>query len=65
MTLPTERCRAVIRTEKFLIDLCNPKATPKVPSEIRKRARACLKHFPTEFDMDYAAELAVNIFGDP
>lgn len=50
MTLPDERRKAVLRTEQFLIDLLNPKVTPKVPSEIRKRAYQCLKHYPREFD---------------
>jgi|TARA_R110000787_G_scaffold80838_2_gene175621 hypothetical protein len=62
--MPRERRQAVIRTEKFLIDLRDPKVTPNVPPEIRKKAQACLKHFPTEFDMDLVAELAPNIFGD-
>jgi len=50
MTMPDERRQAVERTEKFLIDLLNPKVTPRVPSEVRKRAYQCLKHFPRECD---------------
>lgn len=65
MTMPRERRQAVIRTGKFLVDLMDPKTTPRVPKEIRKKAAQCLRHYPTDFDMDYAAELAVSIFGDP
>jgi len=64
MTMPDERRSAVLRTEKFLIDLLNPKMTPKVPSDIRKRAYSCLKHFPREYDMERAAHTSPQIFGE-
>jgi len=53
MTLPTERTDAVLRTEKFLLDLCNPKTTPRVPKEVRDRARSLLRHYPSQYDMEY------------
>ena len=34
-----------------MVDLLDPKATPKVPTDIRKKARDRLKHFPSEFDI--------------
>lgn len=34
-------------TQRFLIDLLNPKVTPRVPKEIRDRAYQCLKNTPT------------------
>ena len=64
MTMPRERRQAVIRTEKFLIDLMNPKTTPRVPKEIRKKAAQCLRHYPTDYDMNLAAEQAPNVFGE-
>lgn len=64
MTLPYERKRAVTYTEKFLIDLCNPAATPRVPKDVRDRARALLRHYPSKYEMDVAAEKAPNIFGE-
>ena len=64
MTTPNERLHAVERTEKFLIDLLNPKVTPRVPSEIRKRAYSCLKHYPREYDMEMAREDSPRIFGE-
>ena len=45
MTLPDERYRALKCGEQFLLDLCNPKITPKVPTAVRDRARNILKHF--------------------
>jgi hypothetical protein len=56
MTIPTERTRAVLHTERFLLDLCNPKKTPRVPKQIREQARRLLKHYPTQFDMMYIDE---------
>lgn len=55
MTLPYERSRAVVQTEKFLLDLVDPRKTPRVPKGIRQRAKWCLKHYPTEFEMELTA----------
>lgn len=52
MTLPFERTNAVKRTERFLMDLLDPKKTPRVPKEIRRRASSLLKHYPSKFDME-------------
>lgn len=51
MTLPFERTNAVIQTEKFLMNLCDPKVTPGLPKVIRERARGLLRHYPTESDL--------------
>ncbi len=55
MTLPYERTNAVNWTREFLYDLLDPKKTPRIPKEIRQRARSLLKHYPTEYDMDRAS----------
>ena len=62
MTLPDERYRAVIRTREFLLNLCNPQHTPRVPKLIREEARWCLRHFPSQFDMDMASREAPQVF---
>lgn len=64
MTLPYERKNAVKWTQRFLLDLSNPRITPRVPKEIRERARSLLRHYPLDIDMDRAGEEAPNIFGD-
>lgn len=46
MTLPHEEAYAIARTRQFLLDLLNPKATPRVPREIRRRAHVLSKHYP-------------------
>lgn len=51
MTLPIERTHAVLNVERFLMDLRDSKKTPRVPSEVRKRASSLLKHYPRKFDM--------------
>ena len=59
MTLPDERYRAVVQTQKFLIEILN---TPRVPKTIKDRARSCLRHYPSEWDMTRAAEGAPDVF---
>lgn len=63
MTLPDERLRALCYTKAFLIALINPKQTPKVPLEIRRWARSCLKHYPSELDMSRAEKDFKKVFG--
>lgn len=62
MTLPDERYRAVVQTRRFLLDLCNPQHTPRVPKIIREHARAMLRHYPSDWDMTMAAEQAPHVF---
>lgn len=61
MTLPDERYRAVKRTEQFLIDLCSPLRTPRVPREVRDRARSLLRHYPSGYDLERLAEAAPEV----
>lgn len=51
MTMPTERTQAVLRTERFLIDLRNPKKYPRIPKAVREEASRLLKHYPSHYDM--------------
>lgn len=62
MTLPDERYRAVVQTRRFLLDLCNPQHTPRVPKIVREHARAMLRHYPSDWDMTLAAESAPSVF---
>ena len=59
MTLPDERYRAVVQTEKFLKEILS---TPRVPKAIKDRARSCLRHYPVWYDMQRAAEAAPDVF---
>lgn len=51
MTLPDERAMAVLRTERFLLDLCTPSITKGIPSPIRGIARSLLRHYPSRYDL--------------
>jgi len=62
MTLPDERYRAAIAAEQLMRDLCDPKMTPRVPKEIRQRARGVLRHYPSQWDMDRAATACPEVF---
>lgn len=62
MTLPDERYRAVVQTRRFLVDLCNPQHTPKVPKLIRETARSLLRHYPNDYDMNKTAQTSSDIF---
>jgi hypothetical protein len=59
MTLPDERYRAVVQTQRFLLEILT---TPRVPKAIKDQARSCLRHYPSDFDMNRAAEGAPDIF---
>jgi len=59
MTLPDERYRAVVHTHRFLLSLLS---TPRVPKAVKDEARACLRHFPNEWDMEQAAEGSPHVF---
>ena len=59
MTLPDERYRAVVQTQRFLLEILT---TPRVPKAIKDRARSCLRHYPSDWDMKRAAEGAPDIF---
>lgn len=63
MTLPDERSRSVRQAREFLRDLLDPKKTPRIPKEIRRRAYYALKHFPSDMDIEYAADGAPSHFG--
>jgi hypothetical protein len=59
VTLPDERYRAVVQTRKFLLEILS---TPRVPKSIKDSARYCLRHYPSEWDMQQAAENCPDVF---
>lgn len=62
MTLPDERYRAVTRAREFLLELLDPKKTPRVPRAVRQTALRVLRHYPHDFEMERAAEIAPDVF---
>ena len=65
MTVPIERTNAVINTKQFLLDLLDPKVTPRVPKDIRRKAARLLRHYPTVLDLLLASENDREVFGKP
>ena len=65
MTLPCERYNAIKRTEEFLKDLMDPKKTPRVPKDIRRRAYSCLRHYPGGYYLDMLATKCPEIIETP
>lgn len=43
---PMQQVAAVVAARDFLLRLSDPSETRRVPGEIRKEARALLRHFP-------------------
>lgn len=64
MTIPKERSNSLINTRNFLRSLLDPKQTPKVPKEIRREAYYCLKHFPSDFEIELTQKKAPEIWGN-
>ena len=56
MTMPRERTQAVLRTERFLIDLRDPKKYPRVPKAVREEASRLLRHYPSKYHIEYIDE---------
>jgi len=61
MTLPDERYRSIRITEQLLRDLCDPKQTPRIPSQLRLRAAQCLRHYPGEYDLQQLESAAPHV----
>jgi hypothetical protein len=59
MTLPDERYRAVVQTKRFLLEILT---TPRVPKAVKDQARSMLRHYPSDYDMNRAAEAAPEVF---
>ena len=63
MTLPDERYRAVKWAEGFLKRLAGGDIDiPRVPKAVRDEARSILRHYPSDYDMNRAAQAAPEVF---
>jgi hypothetical protein len=61
MTLPDERYRAVKWADAFLKRLAGGHYA-RTPKAVRDEARSILRHYPTDYDMNRAAEGAPEVF---
>ena len=62
MTLPDERYRSIQQARLLLEELCDPRATPRIAAAVRDRARGCLRHYPSHWDMQRTALQAPDVF---
>ena len=60
MTLPDERYRAVMETKKFLESIITTRSG--LSKDMKETARRCLRHYPSEWDLEQAAEGAPHVF---
>lgn len=60
MTVPAERTSALIQTRQFLQDLST---MPRVPRAVRDEAKALLRHYPCDADVEIAHNGAPDWFG--
>lgn len=65
MTMPDEMFNAIRSARHFMMALMDPKQIPKIPNDIRKRARDRLKHFPSEYDIKQLEEMYGTMHQDP
>lgn len=61
MTLPDERYSAIHNTQQFLVNLCDPRSTPRVPGAIRRQAANLLRHYPSKYYLDRLAEKSPDV----
>ena len=61
MTLPDERYRAVKWAEGFLSRLAGGHYA-RTPKAVRDEARSILRHYPSGWDMNRAAQAAPEVF---
>ena len=64
MTVPVERTNAVNFTGDFLSDLIDPKKTPGIPKAVRQQAHSILRHYPSDWDLQQAAEASPHVFAE-
>jgi hypothetical protein len=64
MTLPNEMFTSLRAARSFMLDLLDPSVYPKLPKQVRIAARARLKHFPNEHDINKLEEMFNNAHQD-
>jgi hypothetical protein len=55
--MPDERYRAMVEGLKLIEDLLIPQVTPRVPGDVRERARWIMRHYPSAGQLE---QLAAN-----
>ena len=48
---PNQQIEAMVGAREFLLRLIDTKETPRIPREVRREARAILRHYPPSQDL--------------
>jgi hypothetical protein len=64
MSTSEEKYRAIKQGKRLLEELTDPGRTPRVPSAVRERARAVLRHFPLEYDIERLGDRCPDILNN-
>lgn len=51
-----QKVSAVVATRNYLLRLTSPQETPRIPREVRREARALLRHYPIDHELKEAIE---------
>lgn len=51
MTVKAEKVQSIKNAREFLQSLMDRSKTKRIPSDIRRQAYWCLRHFPFDFDI--------------
>jgi hypothetical protein len=54
--IPIEEYYSLKETYSFLYELIDPQKTPRLPKEIRDKARKCIRNYPVERDLNLLYE---------
>lgn len=65
MTIARERSRSLQHARAFLRELLVAKRSPRVPKYIREEARWCLRHFPSDLDINRVACVYAGSMAEP
>lgn len=69
MTTPAERTRAVLDMERYVRDLWlyqdGKSSRALVPRYLITAIVACMRHYPSPYELGEAAKKEPHIFGDP
>ena len=49
---PDRAARAISSSRRLLVDLCDPRQTPRIPLLVRQQARSLLRFFPPEHELE-------------
>ena len=63
--MPDERANAIRQARRFLLQLMDSREIKRVPKSVRMEARARLKHFPTDLDLERLSDACPEVVGMP